>query len=321
MSHDTIKSVIVTVTLNPSVDRTISVDSLKVGSVNRGALSAIDPGGKGVNVSRALASYGKETFAILVCGELGDLWFASSLRKLGIEHRIVKAEGITRSNITLVEYSGTVTKINEPGLTLTVDTMREVKEVLAALELRGAWVVLAGRLNPGADPMTYKELGEYARELGAKIALDSSGPEFKAALAMKPDLIKPNHFELGELVGRELVSIQDVIEAGKEVLHSGVNQVLCSLGVDGAVLVSQDGVVHCEPERVAVGTPVGAGDILLAIYLGGGAQPSALRDAIAWSAASVPLEGTGIPTKEEAKAVGVIENKSPVAQRELAEVH
>ena len=321
MPRATINSVIVTVTLNPSVDRTISVDRFTVGSVNRGELSAIDPGGKGVNVSRALVSYGSQTFAILVCGDLGDVWFATSLTKLGVEHCIVKADGITRSNITLVDRAGGVTKINEPGITLTADSLSEVKNALSSLNIDGAWVVLAGRLNPGADVATYKELGEFARSLGAKVALDSSGPEFKAALAMQPELIKPNQFELGELVGRPLDTINDVIEAAHEVLALGVKQVLCSLGVDGAIVISHEGIVHCEPERVAVGTPVGAGDILLAIYLGGGAQPSALRDAIAWSAASVPLEGTGIPTKAQAAAVGVIENKSPVALRELAEVH
>lgn len=312
---------IVTVTLNPSVDRTISVADLKVGSINRAQLIAVDPGGKGVNVSRALAAYGADTYAILICAELGSDWFGRSLTQLSIPHTVIKAEGITRSNITVVGGDGAITKLNEPGFELTAKLVGDVKNALKGLELSGAWVVFAGRLNPGADVHAYKELAEYVRSLGAKVALDGSGPEFKAAMSIHPDLIKPNQFELGELVGRDLHKIDDVIEAAKEIIAQGVGQVLCSLGVDGAILISPEAITHCEPQTAAQGTPVGAGDILLAIYLGGGAQPSALKDAVAWSAASVPLEGTAIPTIAQATAVGVVVNDAPSAQRKLAEVH
>lgn len=294
---------------------------LLVGSINRAALIAVDPGGKGVNVSRALSAYGADTYSILVCGDLGDEWFDSSLTSLGIAHKIIKADGVTRSNITILEADGIVTKLNEPGFNLTENIITNVKSALASIDLKGAWVVLAGRLNPGADVNTYRVLAEYVRSLGAKVALDGSGPEFREAMQVKPDLIKPNQFELGELVGRELITMSDVISAANELIAQGIGQVLCSLGVDGAILISPEGNVHCEPEVVAQGTPVGAGDILLAIYLGGGAQSSALKDAIAWSAASVPLEGTAIPTKAQAAAVKVKVNQTPTAQRELAEVH
>ena len=194
-------------------------------------------------------------------------------------------------------------------------------QTLDGLELKGSWVVLAGRLNPGADVNTYRDLAQFVRDRGAKVAIDGSGPEFRAALAVKPELIKPNQFELAELVGRPLKTIHDVIAAAREVIDGGVEQVLCSLGKDGAILVTADEVMHCEPERSATGTPVGAGDILLAIYLGGGATPSALKDAIAWSAASVPLPGTAIPTPAQAASVSVKTNEVPKDSRELAEVH
>lgn len=310
-----------TVTLNPSVDRTISVENLRIGSINRAEFIAADPGGKGVNVSRALSAYGAQTFALLVCADLGSDWFDRSLTKLSIPHHIIKAEGITRSNITIVGGDGQITKLNEPGFVLTSHMIDEIKNVLVGLDLSDSWVVFAGRLNPGADIHTYKVLAEFVRSLGAKVALDGSGPEFKAAMSIKPDLIKPNQFELGELVSMDLHKIEDVIVAARTLIADGIGQVLCSLGVDGAILISADEIIHCEPETVAQGTPVGAGDILLAIYLGGGAQPRALKDAIAWSAASVPLEGTAIPTKSQATAVGVIVHDAPSAQRELAEVH
>ena len=312
---------IITVTTNPSIDRTVVVNDLVLGGVNRGELSAIDPGGKGVNVSRALAAYGAKTHAVLICGDLGSQWFSKKLNTLHIPHHVIKAEGITRSNITLQEADQTVTKINEPGFELSTDVLHELYETLDGLDLKGSWVVLAGRLNPGADVNTYRDLAQFVRDRGASVAIDGSGAEFKAALQVNPDLIKPNQFELAELVGRPLKTIHDVIAAAREVIDNGVTQVLCSLGKDGAILVTKDQVIHCEPEKSAVGTPVGAGDILLAIYLGGGAQPSALKDAIAWSAASVPLPGTAIPTPAQAAAVGVKVNEVLKDARELAEVH
>ena len=312
---------IITVTTNPSIDRTVAVNDLVLGGVNRGDLSAIDPGGKGVNVSRALAAYGAETHAVLVCGDLGSQWFAKKLNENNVPHTVIKAEGITRSNVTLQESDGTVTKINEPGFELSDEVIHQLHQTLENLNLKNNWVVLAGRLNPGADVNTYLQLAQFARFQGAKIAIDGSGAEFREALKANPELIKPNQFELAELVGRPLKTIHDVIGAAREVIDGGVEQVLCSLGKDGAILVTKDEVMHCEPEQSAMGTPVGAGDILLAIYLGGGARPSALKDAIAWSAASVPLPGTAIPTPAQAAAVGVKVNEVPKDSRELAEVH
>jgi len=312
---------IITVTTNPSIDRTVAVTDLVLGGVNRGDLSAIDPGGKGVNVSRALSAYGADTHAVLICGDLGSQWFAKKLDENKVAHTIIKAEGITRSNVTLQEADGTVTKINEPGFSLSTDVMQQLRDTLENINLKDNWVVFAGRLNPGADVNTYRDLAKFVRERGAKVAIDGSGPEFRAALSINPELIKPNQFELAELVGRPLKTLHDVIAAAREVVNGGVSQVLCSLGKDGAILVSADEVMHCEPSVSAIGTPVGAGDILLAIYLGGGAKPAALKDAIAWSAASVPLPGTAIPTPEQAAAVGVKVNEIPTDLRELAEVH
>ena len=195
---------IATVTLNPSVDRQLVLDDLVIGSVNRAVLDQIDPGGKGVNVSRALARYGAPTFAILVGASLGGRWFDEQLTALGIDHDVVMTTGVTRSNLTIVERDGTVTKVNEQGFPITPAILDEVRASLARIDLRGHWVVLAGRLNQGAPTDTYRELAKYARSLGAKVAIDASDAELRDALwADGPDLIKPNQHELATLVGRE----------------------------------------------------------------------------------------------------------------------
>jgi 1-phosphofructokinase len=312
---------IVTVTLNPSVDRTVSIAALKLGSVNRVDLTAVDPGGKGVNVSRAVKAFGKSTHAILVCGSFGSRWFADRLTELAIPHNILLAAGVTRNNVTLVEGDGTVTKINEPGFQLTDAIITEVKSALSDLNLKDAWVVFAGRLNPGANAQTYLELANYARNLGAKIAVDASGAELKHAIQMNPDLIKPNQHELAELVGRPLTTIHEVLDAAKEVLAGGVKSILCSLGEDGALFINENGVIHVEPVSKVVGVPVGAGDILLATFIAGGADVAALPGAVSWSAASVPLEGTAIPTPQQAANVKVRVNQGLDENRSLVEVN
>lgn len=312
---------IVTVTLNPSVDRTLMIDSLKRGSVNRAQLVATDPGGKGVNVSRAAAAFGAKTFAILVGGSLGGRWFADALTDLNIPHNIVMTNGITRSNVTIVESDGTVTKLNEQGFELDLETLGSVKETLESLELNNGWVVLAGRLNPGAAASTYSDLAAFARERGAKVAVDASGAELLSAISSGVvDLIKPNQHELAEIVGRELHTMHEVIDAARDVISQGVETVVCSLGADGALYITAEEVLHAEPQKAVTGIPVGAGDILLATFIAGGANKEALAGAVAWSAASVPLEGTAIPTPEQAAQMPVVLHDVVQDNRSLVEV-
>lgn len=312
---------IITVTLNPSIDRTLRVDQLRMGGVNRAELIQLDAAGKGVNVSRALAAYGTSTHAVMVGASLGSEWMSEQLNERNIAHTMVMAPGITRSNITLVEADGSVTKINEPGVEMTPAILSAVENALDALPLKDNWVVFAGRLNPGAANDTYRRLVQFAKARGARVVLDASGTALSEAICENgPDLIKPNQHELGSIVGREPVTIADAVTAAREVMARGVGAVLCSLGSDGAIYVTNDHVVHVEPAHAVVGTPVGAGDILLATFLAGGANEHALEGAVQWSAASVALPGTAIPTPEQAATVEVRVNHSVDGSRQLAEV-
>ncbi len=312
---------IATVTLNPSIDRTIRVDRLERGGVNRAEVIALDAGGKGVNVSRTLAVYGAETHAIVTGAALGASWFHDVLDAAGVAHTMVMAGGVMRSNVTLLEADGTVTKINEPGITLPQAAIADVEAALAALDLAGAWVVFAGRLNPGAPDDTYLRLARFAKQRGAKVALDVSGQPLAIALrAATVDLIKPNQHELGEIVGRSLNTIGEVVDAAREVIARGVAAVLCSLGRDGALYITADELLHAECAEEITGTPVGAGDILLASFIGGGANAGALEAAVRWSAASVKLPGTAIPTREQAAAIPVTRHAQAQLTRQLLEV-
>lgn len=295
-----------TVTLNPSIDRTITLPSLKVGTIHRAEKITLDPGGKGVNVSRAAHAYGAQTHAVLIAGTLGHGWMSEQLKRSDIPHTVISSGDAVRSNMTIVESNGAVTKINEPGTTLTSSELDKVKEVLAGLDLQNSWVLFAGRLNPGLAADTYADLAAFVKSRGAHVAVDTSGDELAAAVkAQVVDLIKPNHHELSELVGRPLKTIQDVIDASHEVIKGGVRTILCSMGPDGAILITDNSATHCEPLTKVSGTPVGAGDILLSIFISAGCDKAALESAVQWSAASVPLPGTSIPTPAQAAAITV----------------
>jgi len=313
---------IITVTLNPSIDRTLSVKELRRGGVNRAELIAIDAAGKGVNVSRALAAHGTQTHALMVGAALGSQWMSEQLSSHGIEHTLVMADGITRSNITLVEADGTVTKINEPGVSMSPEILSAIEAALESLVLPDSWVVFAGRLNPNAADDTYARLVQHAKALGARVVLDASGAALNAAIVPNgPDLIKPNQHELGSIVGSEPKTIGDAVSAAREVISRGVGSVVCSLGKDGALYITRDELMHVEPAHPVVGTPVGAGDILLAAFLAGGANKDALAGAVQWSAASVALPGTAIPTPAQAAAVEVIVHSEINLDRQLVEVN
>ena len=157
---------VLTVTLNPSIDRTIALSSLNVGEINRAQEITLHPGGKGINVSRAARAFGVDTHALFIGGKLGESWMSGELDKAKIAHTVISFGDSIRSNMTIVEGDGTVTKINEPGPTLGKSELELIKESLAKLPLDGNWVVFAGRLNPGLSSDAYAYLAAVLIGLG-----------------------------------------------------------------------------------------------------------------------------------------------------------
>ena len=287
---------IVTVTPNPSVDRTLEVAEVQRGAVLRATAARVDAGGKGVNVTRALIANGHRSLAVLPLGGGDGHLLARLLVDAHVPHRAVPTTADTRSNITLSEPGGTVTKVNAPGRPLSP---AELDALVAAVQaaLPGAdWLVGCGSLPDGAPAGLYATLTGLARAAGVRVAVDTSGPPLQAAVGARPDLIKPNLAELVELVGRPLATVDQVITAADEVRAHGPRTVIVSLGAHGALLVDGGEPLLAVPPKVAARSDVGAGDTLLAGFLaGGGAGADALRTGVAWAAASVALPGTSMP--------------------------
>jgi 1-phosphofructokinase len=298
---------IVTLTLNPSVDRTVELPEMRRGQVNRATHVHLHPGGKGVNVARALVRNGVPATAVVVCGGLAGEHLRRLLAAEGVPASYLDTESETRSNVTIVEAGGaTVTKLNEPGGPLSAAELDAVYDLVAGMAAGGDWVVLCGSLPPGTPVDTYRRLTRRLVAGGARVAVDTSGPALRSAVEAGPALVKPNQHELEEAVGRPLASLGDVVDAAHELRSAGADSVLASLGGHGAVLVDGTGVI-CG--RAAVERPrstVGAGDALLAGYLAGlqtaPADPAsnglagaaALAEGLAWSAAAVGLAGSGV---------------------------
>jgi 1-phosphofructokinase len=291
---------IVTLTLNPSLDRTIEVDQLVRGTLTRATSARLDPGGKGVNVSRALLANKVPSVAVVPVGGPDGEQLVRLLENDGIQHRAVRVVGRTRSNVTIAEPDGVVTKLNEPGEPLSGKELDAVADAVLEETESASWVVTCGSLPPGVPAGIYAQMCEFFTQAGVRVAVDASGPALLAAIEASPVLIKPNRDELAEAIGRPVDRIGDVVDAAEELHLRGAGAVLASLGADGAVLVEDDGITIGEAPVTGARSTVGAGDALLAGFLAAGARGSeALAEGLAWGAAAVRLPASRMPRPED----------------------
>ena len=306
---------IVTLTPNPSLDRTIAVPVLRRGKVMRATESREDPGGKGLNVSRALAQNGTATRAVLPIGGMYGGVMLDLLRAQEIDVVPVPIDGAIRANVAIVEPDGATTKVNEQGPCFSAAEVDALRTATASASIGAGWVVCCGSLPPGIDDDFYADLVQRCHANGVKVAVDSSGEPMTRALAARPDLIKPNRVELAEAVGHDLLTVGAVIEAARGLVATGIGCVLVSLGRDGALLVTSEKVVRAEARVDNPLSTVGAGDAFLAGYLhavASGLDPEAsLRTAVAFGAAAVSRPGSEMPTPAEVAAITVIVDRDP----------
>lgn len=297
---------IVTLTANPSVDRTVQLaGSLERGRVLRALSVTDDPGGKGVNVARVVSAAGQVAVAVLPGQHDDPLLLA--LRDAGVTHRAVPVAGRARVNVTVAEPDGTTTKINEPGLPLDAPVRSALRDALLREAAGARWVALSGSLPPGVPSEWYADLVVALRQLGCAVAVDTSGPALAALLgrgrAAVPDLLKPNAEELAELTGRDADALENdpdqTADAARALVGQGVGVVLATLGAQGAVLVTAAGTWRAGSPRVVPRSTVGAGDSTLAGYLladlAGAGPAQRLQTAVAYGAAAVALPGSAMP--------------------------
>jgi 1-phosphofructokinase len=296
--------VIVTVTPNPSIDRTVQIDRLERGGLIRAGEATAEAAGKGLNVSRALAGQGVPTTAVVPIARDSASTYLALLAD-AVPVQAVPVAGTVRINISLVEPDGRVTKVNEPGPRLEP---ADVDAILAAVAGAGpaSWIVGCGSLPPGAPTDFYARLATLG-SADRRVAVDSSGEALAGGTRAGVALVKPNLAELEAIAGRRLITLGEAIDAACEVVSRGVGAVLLSMGRDGAIFVDADGALtHAEAAIDDAVNTVGAGDALLAGFLAAGADSASLPEAIAWSVAAVRSPGTRMRAVTDADRAEVI---------------
>lgn len=258
---------ILTVTLNPAVDKIYTTGELIIGHVNRMRTAMSLAGGKGINVAKVLRQYDMPVCATGFLGGYAGNFIEDYLKNIQVECRFIHVEGETRSNMNILADNGYVTEILEPGPTISEEQMQkfltQYDELLGNCEL----VVLSGSAANGIPEDIYTILIEKARSRGIRTMLDTSGESLRKGIEAKPYLIKPNQKELEYIVGHKLVNREAVIEAALNIHAGGIAHVIVSMGKKGLISVSSGGYVYfAKAGRIQALNTVGCGDSVVASY-------------------------------------------------------
>lgn len=299
--------IISTISLNPAIDKTYMVHSFSANAVNRAHKVKTNIGGKGINVAAISKICGYETIAGGFVSGLNGHFIENELNKMGVETRFVRTDGETRVNIKIAdEENNTFTDINESGSVVTALNIDEIYKKTDEISKVSDYIHIGGSIPPGIDTDIYKNLVKIAKDNGAITLLDAEGEVFSKGIEAKPHIIKPNQYELELLVGRKFNTINEVCDAATQILNSGIETVLVSLGENGAVAVNKAGVYRAFPLDVPVRSTVCAGDSFLMGFVYGVTQgesfENSLKYAISFSAAKIQTEGTDLPSLCEFKA-------------------
>ena len=303
---------ILTLTPNPSIDRTVALDGELVrGQVHRVASVTSQAGGKGVNISRAAVGAGIPSIAVVPASKDGP--FVLELLEAGIDCRPVRPAGDVRVNLTITEPDGTTTKLNSPGADVLPLHLELLAQAVLVRASSADWTVLAGSLPAGAPADFYADLVVRLREVGGRVAVDTSDNPLRALVdglpGSAPDVMKPNGEELASFTGGDAEELESnpsaTAVAARGLLDRGVGAVLATLGGNGAVLVTSEGAWHAMPPPTTVVSTVGAGDSSLFGYLLGDIQglspPERLAQAVAYGSAAAGLPGTTMPTPAQVR--------------------
>ncbi|MYR05825.1 hexose kinase [Gordonia sp. SID5947] len=308
---------ILTVTANPSLDRTLELATpLRHGEVQRASSVRAEPGGKGINVARVVSEAGLPTRAVLPA-RTGDP-LLGALDTVGLPYLTLPINGAVRSNVTIADPDGTTTKINAPGFDLNPAEAHALVDVIVENADGARWVALCGSLPPGPSDNWYRTVIDELDGLGCRVAVDTSGGPLTATVRGRVDLLKPNDEELAGATGADsarlvaAVSQGDhapLITAARTLVDRTGAAVLATLGAAGAVLVTDAGAWFATPPPIVPRSTVGAGDSALAGYLiaetRGDTEAQRLRTAVAYGSAATALAGTQPPEPEHLDLDGV----------------
>lgn len=291
------KPLILTVTLNPAIDRTVTVESFSIDKVNRVKSIQRDAGGKGINVSKTIKALGGHSKALAILGGRNGQWILEESQRLGLTLVNVPVEGETRENIKIVDpVSKQYTDLNESGPSADETMVKKLIAEITHIIGEGDYLVLSGSALPGMPDDIFKRIIESVKVKNVKVIVDVDGCYLENALKAEPDLIKPNIDELEGFLGKTLKTEEAIVQAARELIEKGIKIVVISRGEEGLIWVDKDQVIKAAAVPVAVKSTVGAGDAVVAALVAGlslgKSEADIVKLAIATAASVVMTEGS-----------------------------
>ena len=298
---------IVTLTANPAIDRTITVDRLAFED-RAYILSTKDtPGGRGINASSVIHSFGGRTTAILPAGGSSGARFEEFLRNCGFPIVVVPIRNKVRTNLTITDSHGLTAKLNEHGPKLSKAEVTKIERATHAHLNGAAWLMLCGSLPPGAPEDLYARIITFAQSRKVRTLLDTDGDALKLGLAANPTLVSPNQEEAERLLNTALITRTNCLHATERLHKMGAESVMLSLGSRGAVGFHKGRMFEAIPPRVDALCPIGAGDAQSAALLWSLENRDPFPDAIRWGVAagtaSAMLPGMRFASLDETRKI------------------
>jgi 1-phosphofructokinase family hexose kinase len=298
---------IVTLTINPAIDRIVSIDRLAFEDrayINSSRESA---GGRGINVSSVIHSFGGETLAVLISGGDSGKRLEGLLGKCGYRIAVVPVQNEIRTNLTITDKHGLTVNLNETGPQLGKAEVARVERVVRDTLDHASWLMMCGSIPPGVPPAFYGKLIAMARHKKVKTLLHADGDALREGIAARPTVVAPNQQEAGRLLGQTLLTRTHYLEAAERIRQLGAESVVLTLGSRGAVGAFADGLMEALPPRIDAVCPIGAGDALMAAYAWARERRTSVADALRWGVAagtaSARLPGMSFASLAQAREI------------------
>ncbi len=294
---------VATVTLNPAIDQTVSVNNFRPNIVNYAHDMQFDAGGKGINVASFLTDFGLQTVVTGFLGQENTSIFEHFFARKRIDDRFVRIPGLTRTGVKIVdEVNQQTTDINMPGLIPPPEALYTLRKTIEELATTCDWFALSGSLPPQVPATIYADLITVLRGYGKRVALDTSKDALRAAIQAGPTIVKPNIDELRQLTGEALTDDVAISQAARQLLVGGIQLVVISMGERGALFVDAASTLLATPPPMVIKSTVGAGDAMVAGLIAGQGQGLSLADsarlATAFSLGAITSAGHNLPSSE-----------------------
>jgi len=298
---------IVTVTLNPAIDRTISVDRLAFEDRAYIDSRGESPGGRGINAACVIHSFGGKALAIITSGGPTGERLQELLSCCGFPVMVVPIQKESRTNLTITDRHGLTVNLNEAGPQMEKAEITRLEKVVREKLDGAAWLMLAGSLPPGVPQNFYARLIVKAREKKVKTLLDADGEALRHGIEAGPTVVSPNQQEAERLLSRALLTRGHFLEALARIRQMGAESVVLSLASRGAVGSFGNRTIEAIPPRVDAVSPIGSGDALAAAFLWAMERKSDPADALRWGVAtgtaSTLLPGLRFASREQAEKI------------------